>query len=419
MRCCVFPGQGIQKKGMGRDLFGSFPDLCARADQVLGYSVEQLCLENPDRRLSETEYAQPAIYIVTTLRYLATREDQPPAEYFAGHSIGEYSALFAAGAFDFETGLALVKRRAELMGRADGGGMAAVVGVPEAVVEETLRAYDATGVVIANYNAPKQLVLSGGQDELARLKPVFEALDGVRGFVPLRVSGAFHSPWMAPAAAQFRDFLATVDVHELTKPVISNATGRPFDTDTRAVREALAEQIIKPVRWTESIRYLRDAGVEVFTELGEHKVLTPLIDEIIAAENPAADPREELIARIKREILQPEIGDAALDFDENQSFRQLGLNSIIYVRLARQVESVLGYAVKPDVIYRHRSCAALADYLLEQEHVAQAAPKTAPEPWHEYRDERVLALLRDCANGNLSVEQAIETIRAGVAGGVA
>ncbi|NEE54951.1 acyltransferase domain-containing protein, partial [Streptomyces sp. SID8455] len=184
--------------------------------------MEELCLENPERRLSETVYAQPAIYVVNALHWSAAQEDLPPADFFAGHSLGEYSALFAAGAFDFETGLTLVRRRAELMGQVSGGAMAAVIGVSEQIVEETLKQHDATGVVIANYNAPEQFVLSGSREELARIKPVFEKVEGVRGFVPVKVSGPFHAPAMAPAAARFRTLLAAVDVGELRTPVISN-----------------------------------------------------------------------------------------------------------------------------------------------------------------------------------------------------
>lgn len=413
MRCYVFPGQGIQKKGMGRSLFGRFPDLRRRADQVLGYSIEELCLENPERRLSETVYAQPAIYVVNALHWSAAQEDLPPADFFAGHSLGEYSALFAAGAFDFEGGLTLVRRRAELMSQVGGGAMAAVVGVSEQIVEETLKQHGATGVVIANYNAPEQLVLSGSHEELARIKPAFEKVEGVRGFIPVRVSGPFHSPAMAPAAARFRDLLASVDLAELRTPVISNVTGRPFGPDPQDVRDLLAEQIATPVRWTDSIRYLRDAGVSVFTELGESKVLTSLIDRITTAPEPASDPRRDLIERIKREILQPEIGDEALGFDEDASFRQLGLNSIIYVRLARRAGTVFGVPVKPDVIFQHRSCAALADYLLTRDDIAgAAAPEAPPAPLREYQDERVTALLHDCANGTLTVDRTIEAIRA-------
>lgn len=421
MRCYVFPGQGIQKKGMGRSLFGRFPDLRSRADDLLGYSIEELCLENPERRLSETAYAQPAIYVVNALHWSAAQEDLPPADFFAGHSLGEYSALFAAGAFDFEGGLTLVQRRAELMSQVDGGAMAAVVGVCEQIVEETLKQHGATGVVIANYNAPEQIVLSGSHQELARIKPVFEKLQGVRGFIPVRVSGPFHSPAMAPAAARFRSLLASVDLGELRTPVISNVTGRPFGPDAREVRDLLAEQIAKPVRWTDCIRYLRDAGVSVFTELGESKVLTSLIDRITTAQEPAADPRRDLIERIRREILQPEIGDEALGFDEDASFRQLGLNSIIYVRLARRAGTVLGIPVKPDVIFQHRSCAALADHLLTRDDIAPAtapatapaaAPEAPPAPLRAYQDERVTALLHGCADGTLSVDRTIEAIRA-------
>jgi len=151
MRSYVFPGQGVQKKGMGRGLFEDFRDLCRQADEVLGYSVETLCLENPERLLNRTEYAQPAIYVVNALYYLSLRrQDLPPADYLAGHSLGEYNALFAAGAFDFHTGLTLVKRRADLMGKADGGGMAAVVGVSETAIKATLEMNNAAGVVIAN-----------------------------------------------------------------------------------------------------------------------------------------------------------------------------------------------------------------------------------------------------------------------------
>ncbi|RST22429.1 [acyl-carrier-protein] S-malonyltransferase [Streptomyces sp. WAC04770] len=433
MRCYVFPGQGTQKKGMGRSLFGRFPDLRRRADRVLGYPIEELCLENPERRLSDTAYAQPAIYVVNALHWSAAQEDLPPADFLAGHSLGEYSALFAAGAFDFETGLTLVRRRAELMSQVSGGAMAAVVGLSEQTVQQTLERHGATGVVIANYNAPEQFVLSGSREELARIKPVFEQVEGVRGFVPVRVSGPFHAPAMAPAADRFRSLLASVEVDELRTPVISNVTGRPFGPDAQEVRDLLADQIARPVRWTDCIRYLRDAGVSAFTELGESKVLTSLIDRITTAldaapdpapdaeakparqpeEEPAPDPRRDLIERIKREILQPEIGDEALAFDEDASFRQLGLNSIIYVRLARRAGTVLGVPIKPDVIFQHRSCAALADHLLTRDDIAgAAAPEASPAPLREYQDERVTALLRDCANGTLTVDRTIEAIRA-------
>jgi malonyl CoA-acyl carrier protein transacylase len=413
MRAYVFPGQGGQKKGMGAGLFEHFPNLCRQADEVLGYSVEALCRDDPNRLLNETEYAQPAIFVVNALHYLtALKQAAPPPDYLAGHSLGEYSALLAAGAVDFETGVRLVKRRAELMSQADGGGMAAVVGVSEETIEQTLRAHGSAGVVIANHNAPEQFVLSGGKEELARIKPVFEKLDGVRGFVPLRVSGAFHSPWMEPAAAEFREFLGTVEFGALRTPVVSNVTGLPLESDPQAIREALAEQITRPVRWADCVRYMRNAGVSTFVELGGGKVLTVLIDKITAERQPVGGSSADMVARVKREVLQPEVGDAALEFDENLSFRRLGLDSVVYVRLARRVEAVFGIPFKPGLMYANRTCAALADYLLSQQAVAQPEPREA-EPWHEYQDERVLALLRECADGTLSIDKAIDTIRVG------
>ena len=189
-------------------------------------------------------------------------------------------------------------------------------------------------------------------------------------------------------------------------------TGRPFESGEQAIRKSLAEQITQPIRWVECIRYMRNAGVLAFVELGDSKVLTSLIDKITAEEHYADGERQDLVARIRREILQPEVGDVALQFDEKQSFRQLGLDSIVYVRLARRVEAVFGIPFKPDVMYANRTCAALAEYLLAQQVASKAEVKNAV-PWREYRDERVLALLRDCANGTLGVDKVIEEIRAG------
>ncbi|WTF59838.1 hypothetical protein OH791_01800 [Streptomyces anulatus] len=194
------------------------------------------------------------------------------------------------------------------MSQTGGGAMAAVVGLSEQIVEETRKRHGATDVVIANHNAPEQFVLSGSRGELARLRPVFEKTEGVRGFVPVRVSGPFHAPPMARAAERFRSVRDSVDVGELRTPVVSNVTGRPFGADAQEVRALLAEQIAWPVRWSDSIRYLRDAGVSVFTELGESKVLTSLIDRITTTREAAPDPRRHLIERI-HQARDPPAGD--------------------------------------------------------------------------------------------------------------
>ncbi|WP_437585647.1 ACP S-malonyltransferase [Sorangium sp. So ce1000] len=290
MRAYVFPGQGTQKKGMGMRLFERFRGLIGQADEVLGYSIERLCLDDPEGLLSKTEYAQPAIYVVNALCLRELEQGSPRPEYLAGHSVGECNALLAAGAFDFRAGLSLVKRRAELMAKADGGGMAAVVGLSEQELDDALRAYGAVDVTIANHNAPRQFVLSGKKTELGRLKPILEAIDGVKAFIPLRTSGAFHSPHMEAASREFRAFLEGFDFAELTIPVIANVTGRPYPKG--AVRDLLAEQISKPVRWTDSVHYLRRAGVSSFIEVGEGKVLTVLVDKIVAEAPPPPAPGE-------------------------------------------------------------------------------------------------------------------------------
>ncbi|HEU4407153.1 MAG TPA: ACP S-malonyltransferase [Polyangiaceae bacterium] len=285
MRAYVFPGQGAQKKGMGRGLFEAFRPLVDQADEVLGYSIERLCLDDPDGLLNQTAYTQPAIYVTSALHYLRELErGAPRPDFLAGHSLGEYNALLAAEAFDFRTGLALVKRRAELMAGADGGGMAAVIGLSERELADALAAHGAADVTIANYNAPRQLVLSGRRDELDRLKAVLGKSKGVKAFIPLRTSGAFHSPHMQAARLAFGEFLRGVAFAELETPVVSNVTAAPYPRG--AVASLLAEQLTSPVRWVDSVQHLRRVGVSTFVEIGEGKVLKPLVDQIVAEGPP-------------------------------------------------------------------------------------------------------------------------------------
>ncbi|WP_394848779.1 ACP S-malonyltransferase [Pendulispora brunnea] len=420
MRACVFPSQGSQKKGMGKGLFDRFRPLVERADAILGHSIETLCVEDPDRRLLQTEFAQPAIYVVNALHHLQELERNPePPDYFAGHSLGEYNALLAAGAFDFETGLKLVQRRAALMAKLDGGGMAAVVGAVEKAITDVLDQHAAEGVTIANYNAPYEFVLSGPRDGLARLRPIFEKVDGVKAFVALRTSGAFHSAHMKAARDAFQSHLASVDFSELSRPVISNVTARPYTKDT--LRSLLAEQITAPVRWSESIRYLREAGVSRFTELGEGKVLSGLIGKILAEPPPttaAMSPQEQVVAMLKEQVLVPELGEAARELEADRPFRQLGLDSLKYIRLARRAETVFGIPFKPATFYSITTSAAMADYVIEQ----GAGPQEAPPPkvdetrhrWSEHRDSEVLRLLRECVRGVRSLESTAAMIRAGL-----
>jgi malonyl CoA-acyl carrier protein transacylase len=229
MRAYVFPGQGSQRTGMGGALFEHFGDLTAKADAVLGYSIEELCLSDPRKVLNKTDYTQPALYVVNAFTYLKKLEDgQPMPDYVAGHSLGEYNALLAAGAFDFETGLKLVKKRGELIGRASGGAMAAVVGLSEEQVLEILRGDGLSGIDIANINSPNQVVISGLKEDIGRAEAFFKTA----AVVPLNVSGAFHSRYMEKAKSDFELFVKNFEFSPLKIPVISNVTARPYNSRT-------------------------------------------------------------------------------------------------------------------------------------------------------------------------------------------
>ncbi|SDD61732.1 ACP S-malonyltransferase [Actinokineospora iranica] len=289
MVALVFPGQGSQRKGMGAGLFDRYPELTRQADAILGYSIVELCLEDPDNRLRQTQYAQPALFVVNALTYLARARDLPAPKYLAGHSLGEYDALFAAGCFDFATGVDLVRRRGELMARANGGGMAAVVGIDADRVAELLGGGADTGVDIANLNSRTQVVLSGPPEGI-RAATILIERDKAARCVPLKVSAAFHSRYMAEAAAEFAEVLGKVTFTDPSVPVIANVTARPYRPGE--VGTLLAEQIRKPVRWAESMRYLIDHGVEEIEELGPGRVLAGLWKSAVTDPLPAAEAVE-------------------------------------------------------------------------------------------------------------------------------
>ncbi|MDX2939100.1 ACP S-malonyltransferase [Streptomyces ipomoeae] len=277
MKVYGFPGQGSQRKGMGGDLFERYPEVTAAADSILGYSVRRLCLEDPGGRLRLTQFTQPALYVVEVLTYLERqRQDPQPPDWLLGHSVGEYAALFAAGAFDFATGLRLVRRRAELMALAGGGGMAAVIGCDLTTVEAVLAEAGLTGLDIANHNAPAQFVLAGPQEELDEARRCFEKLEA--RCVPLNVSAAFHSRYMREAAIEFRKVLADSIFYTPRVPVLANVDAHPYRPDR--IPETLAGQLDHSVRWLECIHYLTGIGDFTFTELGPGQTLSKLVSKI-------------------------------------------------------------------------------------------------------------------------------------------
>lgn len=283
MLAFIFPGQGSQRRGMGEGLFDTVPEYVAvekDVDAMLGYSLRDLCLNDPEGRLGLTQFTQPAMYVVSALHmYKALADGQRPA-VLAGHSLGEYNALLAGGVFDFLEGLALVKKRGELMGQARNGSMMAVTGIETARIAAVLREQNFATIDIANLNAPTQTVLSGPPDDL---KQATGALDkaGAAACIPLSVSAAFHSRYMAPAAAAFEEFIRDMTFKAPQIPVVANVTARPYPpgNPTATVRSLLVKQITQPVQWVQTVRYLRNAGVNEFRETGMGNVLTRLVDQ--------------------------------------------------------------------------------------------------------------------------------------------
>jgi len=280
----VFPGQGSQKRGMGQGLFdevGEYAAVEKEVDDIVGYSMRKLCLEDPENRLRETQFTQPSLYVVNAMHYYKAIRQGPRPAYLAGHSLGEYNALLAAGAFDFLTGLRLVKKRGELMSQAKNGGMGAVIGLSASAVAKVIQEGGLASVDVANFNTPSQTVVSGPVDDIRRAGPLFEKA-GAQMYIPLQVSAAFHSRYMAEAGKAFADFLGSMSFTAPGTPVIANATAQPYPSGdaSESVKSLLTQQITHSVQWTQSIRYLINQGVTEFIEVGPGNVLTRMVQQI-------------------------------------------------------------------------------------------------------------------------------------------
>jgi malonyl CoA-acyl carrier protein transacylase len=273
----VFPGQGSQTVGMGKDLFSLFPNEVKQANDILGYSIEKLCLEDPEQKLNNTAYTQPVLFIVSALTYLKKKQENVIPNFTAGHSLGEYAALFAAGVFDFATGVKLIQKRGEIMSKAQGGGMAAVVGLNKEQIVEVLKQFPA--IDIANFNSPTQTVISGPQTDINNAKSAFEAA-GSKMYVVLKVSGAFHSRYMKPAQDEFSEFLKDFSFQAPKTPVIANYTAQAYPNDETGIKHNLAQQISNSVRWVETVQLLKQQPAPEFEELGPGRVLSKLINQI-------------------------------------------------------------------------------------------------------------------------------------------
>jgi [acyl-carrier-protein] S-malonyltransferase len=281
----IFSGQGAQAVGMGKDLYENSPAAKAvydKADEILGWSVSDVCFNGPAEKLTETKYCQVAIYTTSMacLAYYREKNGGDPDEVIgcAGLSLGEYSALAAAGFFTFEDGLKLLEQRALFMDeacRATNGGMASVLGGDPAVISEVC---DACGIDVANLNCPGQIVISGEKEGVARACAMLKE-KGVKRAIPLNVAGAFHSRLMASAGEKLRKPLAETPAAAPSIPAAQNFTGT-FVNDPAVIKENLAGQVAGSVRWEDCVRAMIAAGAEKFVEFGPGNVLTGLVKRI-------------------------------------------------------------------------------------------------------------------------------------------
>ncbi len=284
MLAVVFPGQGSQYVGMGKGLWEAFPEareVFETAERITGFPVKKLCFEGPAEALTATEHLQPALTAVNLAvwRVLAERGLRPA--FFAGHSLGEFSALCAAGVLSPEDTFRLVKLRGELMAQAGKnapGAMYAVIGLARERLEEILREVSGR-VYLANHNSPEQSVISGEESAAAEAAEKARAA-GARRVVRLPVSGAFHSPLMEAAAREFEAALAEIPMSEARIPVVLNVTATA-ETSPERIREALSRQMLSPVRWVESVLFMVRQGVRIFLEAGPKKVLSGLIKRTV------------------------------------------------------------------------------------------------------------------------------------------
>jgi [acyl-carrier-protein] S-malonyltransferase len=279
----VFPGQGSQYVGMGKDLWernGAAREFFERADRLLKYNLSEVCFEGPEEKLRQTKNTQPAIFLHSLALSNLLKDERAFAA--AGHSLGEYTALVYAGALTFEDGLQLVRLRAELMQKACDerpGTMAAIIGLDSKVIGEVCQIAGEDGIVqAANYNSPGQVVISGSVSGVRKAMEVAKERDA-RMVKELVVSGAFHSPLMESAAEQLKDAIERTPVREARMPVYANVTGAPIRKPDD-IRAALAQQLTSAVQWEESIRNMIADGVSKFIEVGPGKVLQGLIKRI-------------------------------------------------------------------------------------------------------------------------------------------
>lgn len=284
MKAYVFPGQGAQFSGMGKDLYEQFDwarQLFEEANSILGFRITDIMFEGSDEDLRRTDITQPAVFIHSVAVARSIEDFRP--DMVAGHSLGEFSALVACGALSFENGLKLVAQRARAMQKACElvpGTMAAIIGLEDSRIEQICADLNAKGMVVvpANYNSPGQVVISGSKEAIAAVCPLMQEA-GARRALPLTVGGAFHSPLMTPAKEELAQAISQTQFNTPVCPIYQNVDAKPH-TNPDEIRENLVTQLNSPVRWTQSVLNMIADGAQEFTECGPGTVLTGLIKRI-------------------------------------------------------------------------------------------------------------------------------------------
>lgn len=278
----VFPGQGSQSVGMGKDLYENFEaakNVFAAADNILGKSISTICFEGPDEDLKQTINTQPAILATSlaTLEALKSQLKVKPA-FVAGHSLGEYGALYESGVLTLENAFKLIQKRAEVMSLSKGGAMAAVLGLDDEKVKEILAQVSEGYVAVANYNCPGQVVITGSESGITKASELLKEA-GAKRVLPLAVSGAFHSELMKDASEKFAEYLDGFELNDAKMPVVTNVDAE-LTTVAADFKSKMPQQIYSSVYWTQSVQKMVAQGVDTFIEIGPGKVLAGLIKKI-------------------------------------------------------------------------------------------------------------------------------------------